>query len=475
MTTHDPSKEMPDSAGSPKAPPSAGPSSGREAKSAPRGLHKPSPKHTLEEVLKSLQDLIRNELLEAGSGAAPPQAPPDASGRSDAAPLGIAAAHPRMTVREDFAPAAPDAEPVNLSAVMRSLKDLLHNELDTGEPAAAPSPTEPALSAPPPQPRDPPPPISATVVHTSQASPPDETGPSAGPQSLDEIAQEWIAAAAPATAPPALASPTAASPAPGIQQELPLEAPPPLVVEARLPAGASPPLLSLPSETEPAVALPRRHVEEEQLVAITAAKSPATSAATPTPDAYNTTPGTEAASPPPAAVPGAPQANTHLKLALEAHAGEGPGSLIGEATAPETTPTAALAPAAGSGSEPDAAVTPAGTPQAAPEDTAAATTPEPPVAAASLAADPAPFSLDDIPVLKDVVAPPAGSTLIAEPPAVPAPPPPPAPDGIRDLVVRAVAKLNIEMRRSGGTGLDTKTILRLQQLICQELEKNREE
>ena len=50
----------------------------------------------------------------------------------------------------------------------------------------------------------------------------------------------------------------------------------------------------------------------------------------------------------------------------------------------------------------------------------------------------------------------------------------PAPDRARELVVRAVAKLNVEMRKTGGAGLDTKTILRLQQLIRQELEKGGE-
>jgi hypothetical protein len=57
-------------------------------------------------------------------------------------------------------------------------------------------------------------------------------------------------------------------------------------------------------------------------------------------------------------------------------------------------------------------------------------------------------------------------------PATPPAPPLPAPDRARDLVVRAVAKLNVEMRKTGGAGLDTKTILRLQQLIRQELEKS---
>ncbi len=82
------------------------------------------------------------------------------------------------------------------------------------------------------------------------------------------------------------------------------------------------------------------------------------------------------------------------------------------------------------------------------------------------------FNLDDIPVLHEVVAPPAGS-MLAPPPAPPQAPLP-APDRARDIVVRAVAKLNVELRKSGGAGLDTKTILRLQNLIRQGLEKDGE-
>jgi hypothetical protein len=84
------------------------------------------------------------------------------------------------------------------------------------------------------------------------------------------------------------------------------------------------------------------------------------------------------------------------------------------------------------------------------------------------------IDLDDIPVLHEVVAPPAGSALAGGPVSPATEPPLPAPDRARDIVVRAVAKLNVEMRKSGGAGLDTKTILRLQQLIRRELEKDGE-
>ncbi|MCR4347479.1 MAG: hypothetical protein NUV55_09815 [Sulfuricaulis sp.] len=83
-------------------------------------------------------------------------------------------------------------------------------------------------------------------------------------------------------------------------------------------------------------------------------------------------------------------------------------------------------------------------------------------------------NLDDIPVLNEVVAPPAGRVSKTKP-SKPSPKPSlPAPDRAREIVVRAVAKLNVEMRKTGSAGLDTKTILRLQQLIRQELEKGGE-
>src|SRR3990167_8163640 len=98
----------------------------------PKYKHKPSEKHTLEEVLKSLQDLIRNDLLDNDRAAAE---------NTGAAPIPGEAKPPReytAPVREDFAPVNPAAGPVNLDAVMRSLKDLVSNELDVGgEPSAA--------------------------------------------------------------------------------------------------------------------------------------------------------------------------------------------------------------------------------------------------------------------------------------------------------------------------------------------------
>jgi len=107
-------------------------------------------------------------------------------------------------------------------------------------------------------------------------------------------------------------------------------------------------------------------------------------------------------------------------------------------------------------------------------ETAAEKEPSPQATEAATPETPAPSNLDDIPVLNEVVAPPAKRLRKTKP--VPASPktPLPAPDRAREIVVRAVAKLNVEMRKTGSAGLDTKTILRLQQLIRQELEKGGE-
>lgn len=111
--------------------------------------------------------------------------------------------------------------------------------------------------------------------------------------------------------------------------------------------------------------------------------------------------------------------------------------------------------------------------QPAPATGATPPTAAPPASAAKPEEKPPTLELDEIPVLNEVVAPPAGSSLVVDTASTAPAPPRPTPDRARDIVVRAVAKLNIEMRQAGGTGLDAKTILRLQKLIRQELEKDR--
>jgi len=625
--------------------------------SDPKYKHKPSEKHTLEEVLKSLQDLIRNDLAESASGTAKPGSAPATSQQHQDASSGAADAKPRRgntsSLREDFAPVAPGSGPVNLDAVMRSLKDLIGNELDVGDaPPPAPAETtpastheeylateekieeyvpeelgqpdselvigdepvaeQPAPAIPPDEPAAAPeivaehlpqefspldeeltleelaetvPPQAEapveiieetlpqgfapldeelTLEELAEAAPPqaevpeeiiEETLPQGFTPLDEELTLEELAEVAPAppalsetpdlpgeispellaepevtTPPPAPEAPLAVndSVVPGAQREMFLEEPPP--IELRMPpTGIKPASVPEPApvpETPvaPAVSTPEMEMDkgttEQTLPTIEveesfdtgnyfdAAEPPAenpppaseelitldvefTGAPETTAPAMETSPATPADASP---APEPPAAPVEKKITLEIVNGPlldnpqdrsaadfdslepsppepTPPPVTAETPAPETElPVIVVEPDLSPVSEPE---TPKAPEKASATETRPETTPaaEPPPATVESAAKGAPesFNLDDIPVLNEVVAPPAGSMPT---PATPPAPPLPAPDRARDLVVRAVAKLNVEMRKTGGAGLDTKTILRLQQLIRQELEKN---
>ncbi len=118
--------------------------------------HKPNEKHTLDEVLKSLQDLIHNDLLK-GERAQPeePAAPEPEPAPSPAAEETPAAATPEEA---DPAAAIPDislpAADMPLGAVVQSLEELVKNDLTLSDesgpmPAAAmPDSEPPAAPAP---------------------------------------------------------------------------------------------------------------------------------------------------------------------------------------------------------------------------------------------------------------------------------------------------------------------------------------
>lgn len=601
--------------------------------SDPKYKHKPSEKHTLEEVLKSLQDLIRNDLAEgAAAGAKPGSAPAEPRRHEGTAQGSSPIKSPRENAtgqREDFTPVAPGAGPVNLDAVLHSLKDLIGNELNVGDEPAATG-TKPVSThdeylatqdgieeyipeelTPRGEPAagngldvaDEPKPPAAEPPSTHDAFPgneeeaderipeqlvrldeeliigdepfapqeisvenlpqefapldeeltfeePAETAPSAPPASATpelpgEISPELLGEAETASPQaPELARVPDETLTPGTQQEMFLEEPPP--IELRVPPPPEP-------ETAPAPA-PEPVPEPETSI------MPAATAPEPAPEA----PATEAADAPPSEDSGGETTQALPTIEVEESFDTGnyfdgtglsaensPAALeeivvpdLEISGTPETTlPVAETSPAtptdaapapeppaapvekkitlelasepAGEShhktsvdfdainlapSQPDqippAAETRSPESQASPltvaPDTAPAPEPEkipaetPPVtetrAETPTRAEPsaptppesvtveAPekFNLEDIPVLNEVVAPPAGSVPAATPAAAP---PRPAPDRARDIVVRAVAKLNVEMRKAGGAGLNTKTILRLQQLIRQELEK----
>lgn len=89
-------------------------------------MHKPNPKHTLDEVLKSLQDLIRNELLDDASSVRRPAA---ADEKSDSqAAVTTTADLGKEHLASGDAP-APAAERLDLPQVIESLHALVTDEL----------------------------------------------------------------------------------------------------------------------------------------------------------------------------------------------------------------------------------------------------------------------------------------------------------------------------------------------------------
>jgi hypothetical protein len=526
----------------------------------PKYKHKPSEKHTLEEVLKSLQDLIRNDLLDNDRKAAE---------KSGSAPTPSEEKPPREhipPVREDFAPVNPAAGPVNLDAVMRSLKDLVSNELNVGgEPTSAeessPSRTEDQEASNNLADEFVPLDEELTFEESMEMVPPPRSAPSM-PEIPGEISAEML------SEPEAEAAPTPPAPVPEIEATIAPGTQHQLLLEEALPSAAEPePSISDPAtnleldpemgtdgiapEMTPETAiqdfpessgdvLPTIDVEETfdenayfeaeakqteassadtqetQEIILSALDAslepetaPPTNGAVQVP-AENIAPTSESASEKPEIkLEIADESATEYLLNIpsvdfDVVELESPREEPLSSTQAIETPApadAALAqeitldPGPGAMPPPSADTKPGVTPETegvrqgsrvhGPEDGKVPdTVTTPPTTGETHLSTPAmepatpetteSIDLDDIPVLHEVVAPPAGSALAGGPVSPATEPPLPAPDRARDIVVRAVAKLNVEMRKSGGTGLDTKTILRLQQLIRRELEKDGE-
>jgi hypothetical protein len=103
--------------------------------------HKPNPKHTLEEILKSLQDLIRNDLLE---GETPPETGTPAArttASASAAPIG-----PRRGPRATDGAIA-DSPGGELEELRHSLESLVTGELTAEDARAAESPAPEAIAS----------------------------------------------------------------------------------------------------------------------------------------------------------------------------------------------------------------------------------------------------------------------------------------------------------------------------------------
>jgi hypothetical protein len=103
-------------------------------------------------------------------------------------------------------------------------------------------------------------------------------------------------------------------------------------------------------------------------------------------------------------------------------------------------------------------------PTPAPEPTAKAAAPAKAKPAKAETAAAAPTTAV-IPVLNDVAVPPPQAAL----------PIPPSPDTVRETAVRVIAKLNIELRKAGEKPLSAKTVMRLQQLLHEAMEKKNAE
>ncbi len=605
----------------------------------PKYKHKPSEKHTLEEVLKTLQDLIRNDLSESTAGTNKPGAlavetrqpgvaspkTPESRQRRESLP----------NMREDFAPVSPGSGPVNLNAVMRSLKDLIGNELDVGD---APKPVskksasthdeylsaeekieeyipedlarlDDELNVP-----------DEHVADRTESTPPSEE--LSVPEELNEknLSEEFIPLdeeltfETPLEPTPTLAAPSETLELPGeislemdqgtgestleeftpLDEELTFEeplqpepSPAALSESTELPGEISPELLGEPESSLPVAVTPLaapaealapgtqhelffeevpRHAPKSEAAKTDSTPATATEPApTSEPEASadkreqpmeaNQESATEAL---PtieveesfddhdyfAAIPSdeTPPSTSEETIVLDAEISPEPEIVappVAETAAPSEPPEITATPAEPSKGkitleimsetahekprneysvdfdlsdltpplpeEPELASPEASTetkseapietivsdkaplpesevaapslePPAVETKTETPAKTEPPRQSTETVASEASVSpdLDDIPVLNEVVAPPAGSIPTARPTASFPEPPLPAPDRARDIVVRAVAKLNVEMRKSGGAGLDTRTILRLQQLIRQELEKGGE-
>jgi hypothetical protein len=543
--------------------------------------HKPSEKHTLEEVLKSLQDMIRNDLLDDERGDTPAEKLQPLPTASKSTERGDRPG----PIREDFAPVTPGSGPVNFDAVMRSLKDLISHELDTGDNlhsdanASETTPDEDKADLSQSEefaPLDEGLTFEDTAMPTvhKAATPADESLSPFDDQTSEELApdefeplDEEISFEGPidiASAPKSDAAlpelpgeispellreqesePASASPVPvgeediasSIQQEFTLDDLPPRVIESEAFApddmhepestsdietgspqdtnGIDAPLPTIEveetfdennyfqSESPPSETLPSELQEVQEIIA-TALGAPPETEAPPQDDASQSggqehqdqdlTPAKETESAPKNTLEALNDNGFTLEIAEESDAEHYKMPVVDFDSDSLKSPAKEQKPPSEASNE-----IPLGTENAIPQDTGVKDEPEPGKeitpdnrstaldskktrktrrnysSKAKTADLPSSSNLDDIPVLKDVVSPSTGSTLKAEPPSTPSKDRLPRPNRAREIVVRAVAKLNVEMRKTGGTGIDTKTILRLQKLIQEQLEKDGDE
>lgn len=459
--------------------------------------HQPSESHTLDEVLRSLQDLIHGELLDAEPKPPPP--PKIHHGK---------VGRPRKPRPEPAAAPAANAEgPVDIESVMRSLKALVSDELaDVDESATEPAPeTEPAdagitAAAAPAEPEParpaepgaavPPPPAGAQQELLLDAPATPELVPDAPTQTAEDIIHELESMVHEEARHHALAVPETTNPSADANATPGLELPEELILDSLLPDDGA--TLTLDDFATPA---PRTAAKPEPMPAPERAdpltvdfESSAEIIGTdflagPDPGQEpelidmlpDTTPPADATADakPPVPAPVATALDDFVldeELTLDAL----PGS-------PEPAPTPMPAPGTVAEFELDFREEPAAPDLAADESLAPPSSAEPEIEIAEqplgvVETGDVPVlgesvNFDDLPVLSDVVVPapelelaPPETRKTAELPFGP-------PEQVRQLAIRVVAKLNIELRKAGERPLAARTIDRLQYVLGEEIER----
>jgi hypothetical protein len=416
--------------------------------------HQPSETRTLDEVLKSLQDLIRNELLDAEPKPPPP--PKIHHGK---------VGRPRKLRPEPAAEPEP-AAPIDLDEVMHSLKRLVSDELD--EPAETGN-AEQTSSA------------NTLAVSAAETAEP----PAGKPLEQRETGQDIASSATPSPSPAHATQPVTAV-SNGVQQEFALDPPaepianeaasediPPisdgLVIEGDI-TGGDAEQITAESDEDFSVEYPDIEFDTTSDAEAANNLAPAADAGAtedgltaeeivlgdvpeqsgPEPDSGNVPNERYAdtsAPPPEASIEYEPDVQ-ELEPTPEPNR-----PLVPENTGPaEASNLSDLIAPPASLSEPEIEI--AEQPSSVPESPDAAV----PTLGESV-------NFDDLPVLSDVVVPPPGAT-----PSTPELPFAET-ENARQLAIRVVARLNIELRKSGERPLDARNIDRLQHILMEELER----
>jgi hypothetical protein len=389
------------------------------------GGHKPSEKHALDDVLKSLQDLIRNELLEEQRTQAAEPSPPDSE-------VPRKRGRPRKPPAPETPPPPPPLDPeTEIQSAVNTLTDLVVRELnpDDSAPVSSESPATPESAA------------DDTHDAPADAAPPTAVAEQPSIQRRGEQREFSFDLEPPpgSVAPAADATDdavTSAGSIPDTIEEITLSGPdvaPPEIEDAAQATDAT------DAATDAAVAyMPPEPVTEQAVEEITLS----------TPDS-------------------APPESDDAAEAVETLAGTG--------DAPAYTPSEAFTAPLPEVQDAVHADTEATEPPLAPPETRLPSSSrlfiDTPAEEEANDVDPAlsGHAFDDIPVLQDVVEPAHAAPVPAAPPG----PPPPAFDSaqLHDLTIRAVARLNIELRKQGESVLSARLIGRLQELLREEMEK----